>query len=93
MSVECLLGLTPCISQYCCYVVKGENITIPCCYGTRQTRDLMNSPRFLWYLKAVQHLAIIALSMGENMGEIATKSPSCFWSTPIIRIDLQDTVN
>lgn len=53
----------------------------------------MDNPSFLWYLEAVQHLALIPLSMGESVGEIFTKSPSLLWSTPIIRIILQDTVN
>lgn len=92
-SVECLLNLTTNISQYCCYLLQKENLTRPCCYGTTQTRVLMDNPSFLWYLEAVQHLALIPLSMGESVGEIFTKSPSLLWSTPIIRIILQDTVN
>lgn len=41
-----------------------------------QKRDLMDSPLFLWYLEAVQHVALIPLHMGESMEEIFTKSPS-----------------
>lgn len=90
MSVECLLGLTTCISQFCCFLLQAEILSIPCCYGTTQTRDLMDSPLLLWYLEAVQHLALTPLRMGESMGEIFTKSPSHLRSTPIIKIVFQD---
>lgn len=76
MSIECPLGLTTCISQFCCCLLQRENLTISCCYGTTQTRDLMGSPLFLWYLEAVQHLALIPLHMGKSMGKIFTKNPS-----------------